>query len=60
MLAGLLKAPSRYSPYNDPEETQQRTAIVLNNMVAAELISQKEAETARFTPTNYRWGVGWE
>jgi penicillin-binding protein 1A len=50
MLAGLLKAPSRYSPYNDPEETQQRTAIVLNNMVAAELISQKEAETARFTP----------
>ncbi len=35
MLAGLLKAPSRYSPDNDPKLTMQRTRVVLSNMVAA-------------------------
>lgn len=38
MLAGLLKAPSRYSPDNDPKLTLQRTRIVLSNMVAAGFI----------------------
>lgn len=33
MLAGLLKAPSRYSPDNDPKLTTQRTRTVLRAMV---------------------------
>lgn len=35
MLAGLLKAPSRYSPDNDPKLTTQRTRTVLKAMVDA-------------------------
>jgi penicillin-binding protein 1A len=35
MLAGLLKAPSRYSPDNDPKLTMKRTRVVLSAMVAA-------------------------
>lgn len=35
MLAGLLKAPTRYSPDNDPKLNVKRTRIVLANMVAA-------------------------
>ncbi len=33
VLAGLLKAPSRYSPLNDPQASHDRTVQVLNNMV---------------------------
>lgn len=35
MLAGLLKAPTRYSPDNDPALNVKRTRVVLANMVAA-------------------------
>ncbi len=35
MLAGLLKAPSRYNPTTDPEAARSRAAIVLNSMVEA-------------------------
>lgn len=35
MLAGLLKAPTRYSPDHDPKLTMARTRVVLGNMVAA-------------------------
>ena len=49
MLAGLLKAPSRYSPLNDPEAGHARTVDVLNNMVAAGMIDAKTAEIAALT-----------
>ena len=32
MLAGLLKAPSRYSPHNDPERARARADVVLAAM----------------------------
>ncbi len=35
MLAGLLKAPSRFNPASDPEAARSRAAIVLNSMVEA-------------------------
>jgi penicillin-binding protein 1A len=35
MLAGLLKAPSRYSPDNNPQLTVKRTRVVLQAMVDA-------------------------
>jgi penicillin-binding protein 1A len=35
MLAGLLKAPTHYSPDNDPKLTMQRTHTVIVAMVAA-------------------------
>jgi penicillin-binding protein 1A len=49
VLAGLLKAPSRYSPLNDPEASRKRTADVLSNMVKAGYIDQKTADTVQVT-----------
>ncbi|WP_051609224.1 transglycosylase domain-containing protein [Fodinicurvata fenggangensis] len=46
LIAGLLRAPSRYSPTNNPELAHQRTAQVLNAMVDADYISRAEAEQA--------------
>ncbi|EME70569.1 membrane carboxypeptidase [Paramagnetospirillum caucaseum] len=49
LLAGLLKAPSRYSPLNDPEASRKRTADVLGLMVKAGYIDQRTADTAEVT-----------
>jgi penicillin-binding protein 1A len=46
MLAGLLKAPSRYNPAADPEAARERARIVLEDMVAAGYITRAEAEQA--------------
>lgn len=48
LLAGLLKAPSRYNPINSPERAQKRTQQVLANMVAAGYISKRAAKEAQF------------
>ncbi|MDP2125100.1 MAG: penicillin-binding protein 1A [Parvibaculum sp.] len=52
MLAGLLKAPSRYSPTNDIDLARGRAAIVLQNMVAAGYISADEAYVANVSPAS--------
>ena len=44
MLAGLLKAPSRYNPAHNPELAKNRTAQVLANMVAAGYLSEAGKE----------------
>ncbi|RAU23335.1 carboxypeptidase [Paramagnetospirillum kuznetsovii] len=49
VIAGLLKAPSRYSPLNDPEASRKRTADVLANMVKAGYIDQRTADTVQVT-----------
>ncbi len=49
VLAGLLKAPSRYSPLNDPEASRKRTSDVLDNMVKAGYIDSKTAEKVQVT-----------
>jgi len=46
LLGGLMKAPSRYNPQNDPVRSAKRTAQVLANMVAAGYISQGDADLA--------------
>ncbi|MEX2618257.1 MAG: PBP1A family penicillin-binding protein [Alphaproteobacteria bacterium] len=50
MLAGLLKAPSRYAPTNDLKLSRDRAAQVLQNMVAAGYIDEKQAAAARKAP----------
>jgi penicillin-binding protein 1A len=42
MLAGLPKAPSRYSPVIDLEAAKERAALVLDNMLKAGHITQGE------------------
>ncbi len=42
-LAGLLKAPSRYSPLSNPGLSKQRTQVVLGAMVDAGYITEDQA-----------------
>ncbi len=50
VLAALLKAPSRYAPTANPDESAERARIVLLAMADAGYITAQEAETARTTP----------
>jgi penicillin-binding protein 1A len=43
MLAGLLKAPSRFNPFNDQDLAKTRAELVIRNMVAAGQLTQDEA-----------------
>ena len=48
VLAGLLKAPSRYNPVASPERAHARARTVLGNMVAAGYLTEtKAADAAR-------------
>jgi len=46
MLAGLLKAPTRYAPTNDIERAQARAQIVVERMRVEGYIDQAEADRA--------------
>jgi penicillin-binding protein 1A len=46
LLAGLLKAPSKYSPASNPPMARERTNSVLAKMVEAGLLSAEEGEKA--------------
>lgn len=52
MLAGVVNAPNRYSPYKNPEKAKQRRALVLNEMVDLKYITKEEAEKAKEEPFN--------
>lgn len=45
-LAGLPQAPSRYSPFTNPDQAKDRHREVLRRMVEEEYISQEEADLA--------------
>ena len=49
-IAGLLKAPSRYSPSNNPELSAQRTKTVLQSMVDAEYITESDIKAYKNLP----------
>ena len=42
VIAGLLKAPSRYSPLSNPEKAYERAAVVLHQMVEAGYIDRAD------------------
>jgi penicillin-binding protein 1A len=44
MLAGMLKAPSRYNPFNDKDLARARARLVIASMVAAGQLSEEEAQ----------------
>lgn len=50
MLAGLPSAPSKYSPYRNPEEAKRKQAIVLRRMVEEGYITQVHAQEAKDFP----------
>ena len=50
MLAGLLKAPSKYAPTNSLKRAQDRGAVVLGLMQEQGYLTQAEADDARANP----------
>jgi len=44
MLAGMVKAPSRYNPVNDPKAATERAKLVLFNMANAGYITAADAD----------------
>ncbi|WP_083259615.1 transglycosylase domain-containing protein [Cellulosimicrobium cellulans] len=49
-IAGITKAPSKYDPTRNPEESQKRRNIVLNTMYSQGYITKEEYDTGRATP----------
>ncbi len=43
MLAGLLRAPSAFNPMNDRKAADARARLVLQNMVAADYLTEEQA-----------------
>jgi penicillin-binding protein 1A len=50
MMAGLVKAPSRYSPVNNLKRAKDRQAYVLTRMTELGFVSQEQKEKALRTP----------
>jgi penicillin-binding protein 1B len=48
-LAGIIRGPSFYSPYRDPERAKARRNQVLDSMVEAGFIPRERAEQAKAT-----------
>jgi len=54
LLAGLPKAPSRYSPYYHPDRARNRQEYVLGRMAEEGFITQTEREEALAAPVELR------
>jgi penicillin-binding protein 1A len=50
MMAGLVKAPSRYSPVNNLQKAKDRQVYVLNRMLELRYITQEQKASALRTP----------
>jgi len=50
ILAGIPKAPSRYSPYLNPQKAKARQAYVLRRMAEVGFITKKQARVALHQP----------
>jgi penicillin-binding protein 1A len=50
LLSGLIKAPARYSPYNNLDRAKKRQLIVLRRMREENYISRKQMEEAYKQP----------
>jgi penicillin-binding protein 1A len=50
MLAGLLKAPTRYAPTNNLARSQDRASVIIGLMADQGYLSQKDADIARIAP----------
>ncbi len=54
LLAGLPRAPSRYSPYHNLKAAKDRQQYVLGRMVEEKYITQAEADAAAKAPLSIR------
>lgn len=56
VIAGLLKAPSRYSPATSAAAARARGRVVIERMRSAGVITEQEAETAAATSVKFATG----
>ena len=54
LLAGLPKAPTSYSPVNNPQKALRRRNLVLNNMMEDGRITAAQAQAAKTRPLDLR------
>lgn len=54
VLAGLPKAPSRFSPYEHPDAAKERQIYVLDQMRRVNWITEEEYQAALKEPLNYK------
>lgn len=54
MLAGIIRAPNAFSPFEDLKKTKRERDSTLDSMVRYEFISQAEADKARQEPLHIR------
>ncbi len=57
ILAGLPQAPTRYSPFSNPEAAKTRQAQVLSRMVEEKFITEEEAQNAKSKELIYAQSV---
>lgn len=50
VIAGLLKAPSKYAPNTHPKQAHERARVVLSNMVKEGMISEIEEKIQALSP----------
>jgi len=49
-IAGVIQAPPRYSPFNNPERAKERRNVVLRTMVETGIITAGDADRASHEP----------
>ena len=57
LLAGVIQAPSRYSPFDNLEGAKRRQAVVLDRMAELGYISRARAEAAKRVPLRLLPGI---
>jgi len=50
LLAGLIKAPNTFSPYNNIDRAKERQAIVLKKMLEEHYVNEEQSKMARNAP----------
>lgn len=58
VIAGLLKAPSRYSPTTNPAAARARGRVVLRSMHAAKFITLAQLDKALYRPVRFSRSKG--
>lgn len=56
LIAGLLKAPGLYSPYNNLKKAKERQTLVLSRMEEEGFVSRKDKEDAEKSQVSLRGG----
>jgi len=58
MLAGIIRSPNHYSPYNHPDRAKERRDFVLERMVEASQATRADADKAKQSPLGIKGKSG--